>query len=191
MPRLRRNAAPPLKRKQRASKPPKLNGAPTGPNPESTATQTETARAAEAARREASRADAARKAAQAEAPPTAAPKRSGPREAARQAPKQKPPPLGLKRQRLKPPGVNHRRRFPKSELVSRTETATAAPRPAPARSTAASSGGTVVGRYALQENAYALRDYYRSQNIRAGVEQIMANDRTMYQKCGYGVEHSS
>ncbi|MBL8248350.1 MAG: SPOR domain-containing protein, partial [Candidatus Competibacter sp.] len=41
-------------------------------------------------------------------------------------------------------------------------------------------GGTVAGSYALQENASALRDYYRSQNIRAAVESIMVNGRPMY-----------
>jgi hypothetical protein len=84
--------------------------------------------------------------------------------------------------------------LPKIELVSRTEPAarpasTPAPAAAPPRPTAAApaapasrpSGGNIVGSYALQENAYALRDYYRSQNVRAGVERIMLNDRPMYQ----------
>ena len=44
-----------------------------------------------------------------------------------------------------------------------------------------SSGGSVVGSYALQENAYALRDYYRSQNVRAEAEKMIVNDRPMYQ----------
>jgi hypothetical protein len=39
----------------------------------------------------------------------------------------------------------------------------------------------VVGSYALQENAYILRAYYRNQNVRAGVEKIMVNDHPMYQ----------
>jgi hypothetical protein len=80
--------------------------------------------------------------------------------------------------------------LPKIELVSRTETAlrpapaATPPRPASAAPTtpaSPASGGSVAGSYALQENAYALRDYYRSQNVRAGVERIMVNDRPTYQ----------
>ena len=118
---------------------------------------------AEIARTETARAEAARRTAQAET----APARTGTpvSEAARSKPSAA---------------------LPKIELVSRAEPA---PRsaPAPLRSESAAStssplsGGAVVGSYALQENAYALRDYYRSQNVRAGVERVMANGRPMYQ----------
>ncbi|HNW79686.1 MAG TPA: SPOR domain-containing protein, partial [Candidatus Competibacteraceae bacterium] len=50
---------------------------------------------------------------------------------------------------------------------------------APARPSA--GGGTIAGRFALQENAYAVRDQYRSQNIRASVEQVNTGGRPMYQ----------
>ena len=55
------------------------------------------------------------------------------------------------------------------------------PQPAPAAPASSSGGGAVVGSYALQENAYALRDYYRSQNVRAGVERVTINGRPMFQ----------
>ncbi len=81
--------------------------------------------------------------------------------------------------------------LPKIQLVSRAEstaparsstrppTANAPSQPQPAPP-APASGGVVAGSYALQENASALRDYYRSQNIRAAVESIMVNGRPMY-----------
>ena len=43
------------------------------------------------------------------------------------------------------------------------------------------NGGSVVGSYAMQVNANAVRDYYRSQKIRAVVEEVMANGRAIYQ----------
>ncbi|HAS50573.1 MAG TPA: hypothetical protein DCS21_02000, partial [Gammaproteobacteria bacterium] len=43
------------------------------------------------------------------------------------------------------------------------------------------SGGSVAGSYAIQENAFAVRDQYRSRNIRAEVDRIMVGDRPMYQ----------
>jgi len=88
--------------------------------------------------------------------------------------------------RVKPPAA-----LPKIELVAKSEAPVAAQRPptTPAPAVApprpqqpppASAGGTVVGSYALRENANALRDYYRGQKIRAEVEQAMINGRQMY-----------
>ncbi|MEI2783432.1 MAG: hypothetical protein V9H25_20235 [Candidatus Competibacter sp.] len=80
--------------------------------------------------------------------------------------------------------------MPKIELLAKSEAPTATPRPAPPAAApapthpqqpASAGGGTVAGSYALQENANALRDYYRSQNVRAAVERINANGRPMYQ----------
>ncbi len=46
-----------------------------------------------------------------------------------------------------------------------------------------SSGGgsSVAGSYSIQENASALRDYYRVQNIRAVVERVIIDGRQIYQ----------
>ncbi|HRE56126.1 MAG TPA: hypothetical protein PLP22_15215, partial [Candidatus Competibacter sp.] len=76
--------------------------------------------------------------------------------------------------------------LPKIELLAKSEPVAALPPqrpPAPVvRSQPAPTGtSTVAGRYALQENANALRDYYRSQNIRVAVEPINVNGRPMYQ----------
>ena len=68
------------------------------------------------------------------------------------------------------------------ELQSRPMTSMPARVPViPTLPDSTSSGGSVVGSYALQENAYALRDYYRSQNVRAEAEKIMVSGRPMYQ----------
>ena len=39
----------------------------------------------------------------------------------------------------------------------------------------------MAGSYAIQENAFAVRDQYRGRNIRAEVERIMVSGRPMYQ----------
>ena len=151
------------------------------------AAQVENSRAAQAARREAARADAAQKAAQADAAQKTEQAEAARREAARAETARK----AAQTESAKPAVT-----LPKLQLVSRAEstatarepgppspTATApAPRSAPnlPPSSAPVSGGTVAGSYALQENATALRDYYRSQNIRAAVEQITVNGRPMY-----------
>ena len=77
--------------------------------------------------------------------------------------------------------------LPKIELVAKSQAPTAAARPAapppaaaPTPAPPATAGGAVVGSYALRENANALRDYYRSQKIRAVVEETVANGRPLY-----------
>jgi hypothetical protein len=81
--------------------------------------------------------------------------------------------------------VNRPPTLPKLELVSRSETPAPpqAPAPPPRQPTPANpaSGGSVAGSYAIQENAFAVRDQYRSRNIRAEVERIMVSGRPMYQ----------
>ncbi|HRD67659.1 MAG TPA: hypothetical protein PKY50_16060, partial [Candidatus Competibacter sp.] len=121
---------------------------------------------AEAARAEAARADAARRKAQVEAARS--------RDAGNNA--RPPSPQAPINAKAKPPAA-----LPKIELLAKSETASAMPRPPAPRPRPAPAGGAVVGRYALQENANALRDYYRSQNVRVAIEQITANGRPMYQ----------
>ena len=68
------------------------------------------------------------------------------------------------------------------ELQSRSMTSAPARVPAiPTLPTNTPNGGSVVGSYAMQGNAYALRNYYQSRNIRAEVERIMVNNRALYQ----------
>ncbi|MCP5133532.1 MAG: hypothetical protein H6976_07960 [Gammaproteobacteria bacterium] len=131
---------------------------------ETAASQVEATRAAEAARAEAARAETARRKAQAEAARRVAQAEAARVEAARaEAARRK---------------AQAESRLPKLELVSvpRTSAMPRASSPAPARS----SGGKIVGQYAIQENAVVLRDQYRSRNIRAEVERTTANQRTMY-----------
>ena len=61
-----------------------------------------------------------------------------------------------------------------------TSAPTSAPAAAPPQSPTANTSGAVVASYALRENANALRDYYRSQKIRAVVEETAANGRPLY-----------
>lgn len=71
--------------------------------------------------------------------------------------------------------------LPAVELQSRPTTPVPARLAIPTLPASTPGGGSVVGGYALQENAYTLRDYYRTQNVRAEAERIMVNDRPMYQ----------
>ncbi|MFZ1831058.1 MAG: hypothetical protein WAW42_20315, partial [Candidatus Competibacteraceae bacterium] len=73
--------------------------------------------------------------------------------------------------------------LPTLELVSRSETRPSPPAPPPRQPTLANpaSHGAVAGSYAIQENAFAVRDQYRSRNIRAEVERVMVSGRPMYQ----------
>lgn len=75
--------------------------------------------------------------------------------------------------RAKPPTV-----APPIELVARSQPPVT-PDP-PAAPATGGGGGTVVATYAMQDNAYAVRDRYRSRNIRAAVEQTTANGRPLY-----------
>ncbi len=130
--------------------------------------------------------EAARRAAQAEAARRDAQAETARREAARAE--------AAHREAARPKAPSA---LPKIELVSRSENASPAakppappaaakpPRPQPPQEPVASAptrgGGTVVGSFAIQENAYAVRDDYRNQNIRAGVERVTVNGRTLYQ----------
>ena len=67
------------------------------------------------------------------------------------------------------------------ELQSRSMTSAPARVPAiPTLPTNTPNGGSVVASYAMQENANALRDYYRSQKIRAVVEETEFGGRPLY-----------
>ena len=47
----------------------------------------------------------------------------------------------------------------------------------------AKEGVMIGGSYAVQENAIALRNYYRTQHIRAEVERTTVNGRPLYVTC--------
>ena len=83
--------------------------------------------------------------------------------------------------------------LPKIHLLAKSEIPTTTPRPpAPQSSQSLPStakpqtappigGGTVAGSYVLPENANALRDHFRNQNVRVAVERVTVNGRLMYQ----------
>ncbi|MDG4583705.1 MAG: SPOR domain-containing protein, partial [Candidatus Competibacter sp.] len=106
-------------------------------------------------------AEAARRAAQAEAARRAAQAEAARRKAQAEAARAKPLTTAL----------------PQIELVAKPRTPAAAPSPPAAAPT---GGSVVVASFALQDNAYAVRDRYRSRNIRAAVEQTTANGRPLY-----------
>ncbi len=149
------------------------------------AARTEANRATEAARREAARAETARKAAQAEAARKAAQAEAARRETARAEAARKAAQATARRADPPKPAAP----LPKLELIARSEApATRTPRPVspppPQKQPAATppaGAGSVVGSYALQENAFAVRDQFRSRNVRAAVERIVVNDRQIYQ----------
>ncbi|MFZ1862361.1 MAG: hypothetical protein WAV81_17105, partial [Candidatus Competibacter sp.] len=141
--------------------------------------------------REEARAEAARKTAQAEAARTEAARAETAR---RKAQTELASARELNTTRSATPSANTAKTnpavvpLPKIELLAKSESISPAPpRPvAPATSRpqlqpAPAGAGTVAGRYALQENANTLRDYYRSQNIRVAIEQISVNGRPIYQ----------
>ena len=160
--------------------------------------QAEARRAAEAARREAARAEAKQQAAQTEAAQKAALAEAARLKAARaEAARRKSraettvggvatPPTETTRgdgARPKPPAA-----FPKIDLIAKAEGPSAVARttapPAPAATPRAPPpvrpSGAVIGSYVLQENANALRDYYRARKIRAEVELTLVNGRPLY-----------
>ena len=160
---------------------------------EALAAQAESRRAAEAARRESARAEAARKSAQEEAVRKAALAEAARAEAARRRAQVEATGASDARARSEPPRTEDARTrspaaLPNIELVAKSEALSATARPSappagastPSQPAPASVGGAVVGNYALRENANALRDYYRSQKIRAVVEEVMTSGRTMY-----------
>jgi cell division septation protein DedD len=147
------------------------------------AARTEANRATEAARREAARAETARRAAQAEAARKTAQAEAARQEIARAEAARRTAQTTARRAESPRPAAP----LPKLELIARSEApATSVPRPAsppprPQPAAAPADASRVVGSFALQENAFTLRDQFRSQNVRAAVERIVVNDRPMYQ----------
>lgn len=102
-------------------------------------------------------------------------------------PVEKPPAIGLGAWGAKPDPEEVRQWMEKYEREAAEEAAkpgrSETDRVAQTEGACAKEGGTIGGSYAVQENAIALRNYYRTQNIRAEVKRTTVYGRLLYVTC--------